>query len=290
MFTCHCPDYNFCFKNISIDKTKYLEDNNLHYQMNPDPSISITSLVKKNRQNEFTQFLIILGDKHYKKRFFSPSIYEYLNEIEFPGIVNIVKQSDLSNNQYIIRDHITLKKVYIKSYKENLYIDSSQYEDFLLNSITNEFLHVISVLNPSSIKIKIYNQNKNNIDFDMNTSISFQGLDIGNGVRNQNTTDTNNKKEWLLTFTKKNGSIDLSCFLDTSKFYYLPKKSEWLDLIYNRTHYNVNTANYVYEHNSDSNHNIHFLQNIKFIKIDANYKKTNNQNLRFEYEINYFPL
>lgn len=54
-----------------------------------------------------------------------------------------------------------------------------------------------------SIKIKIYNQNKNDIDFNMNTAISFSGLDIHNGVKNQITTDTCNKKEWLLTFTKK---------------------------------------------------------------------------------------
>jgi hypothetical protein len=104
------------------------------------------------------------------------------------------------------------------------------------------------------------------------------------------TTDTSNKKEWLLTFTKKNNHVDLSCFLDKNKFYYLPKKTEWLELIQNRVHYNVNTANYVYEHNSDNIFDVEFLQNIKFLKFDLTYKYSNYSNLKFEYEIIYFPL
>ena len=91
-----------------------------------------------------------------------------------------------------------------------------------------------------SIKLKIYNQNKHDIDFDVNTSISFQGFDVGNGVKNQNTTDTNHKKEWLLTFTKNNKPIDLSRFLDKNKFYYLPKNNEWLELINNRVNFTPN--------------------------------------------------
>jgi hypothetical protein len=141
-----------------------------------------------------------------------------------------------------------------------------------------------------SIKLKIYNQNKNNIDFDVNTSISFQGFDLGNGVKNQNTTDTNNKKEWLLTFTKNKKPIDLSLFLDNSKFYYLPKNTEWLQLIHNRVNLNVNTANYVYEHSFNQNIDLEFLQNVKFLKVDFKYKKNNYDNLRFEYEIIYYPL
>lgn len=293
----NCFD-SFCFKNAFLDENNY---DKIIQKLNNDPSDtnymnnkieSIHSLVKRNRQNEFFTFLVILADKHYKTSYMNlcKSIYDKLSACEFPGKVNIIHQNDLSSNQFIIKDNIVLKKLYIKSYKENLYIDAFQYDDYLLNSITNEFLHVISVLKPMSIKIKIYNQNKNDIDFNMNTAISFSGLDIHNGVKNQITTDTCNKKEWLLTFTKKNNHVDLSCFLDKNKFYYLPKKTEWLELIQNRVHYNVNTANYVYEHNSDNIFDVEFLQNIKFLKFDLTYKHSNYSNLKFEYEIIYFPL
>ena len=52
---------------------------------------------------------------------------------------------------------MVLKKLYIRLPKENLYIDSFKYEEYLLNSITNEFLRVISTLKPMSIKIQMFN-------------------------------------------------------------------------------------------------------------------------------------
>ena len=165
-----------------------------------------------------------------------------------------------------------------------------KFEENLLNSITNEFLRVISTLKPMSIKIQIFNQNKNEIEFDVNTMISFQGTDLGIGMKNQQTNNSNNKKEWLLTFRKDNSKMDLSCFLDKSKFYYLPKYSEWIDLIHNRMSYNVNTAKYVYEHTTDNNINIEFLEKMKFLSIDCKYKKSKYENIRFEYEIDYYPL
>lgn len=300
---CFCFD-SFCFKNAFLDENNYekiiQKMNNHHFNSNsltnkyPYKIESINSLVKRNRHNEIFTFLVILADKHYKPRYkdfyWGKSLYERLINCDFPGKLDIIHQDNLSSNQFIIKDNVVLKKLYIKSYKENLYIDAFQYDDYLLNSITNEFLHVISVLKPMSIKIKIYNQNKNDIDFNMNTAISFSGLDINNGVKNQITTDTCNKNEWLLTFTKKNNHVDLSCFLDKNKFYYLPKKTEWLELIQNRVHYNVNTANYIYEHNSDNIFDFEFLQNIKCLKFDIKYKHTNYSNLKFEYEIIYYPL
>lgn len=77
-----------------------------------------------------------------------------------------------------------------------------KYEEHLLNSIMNEFLRVICTLKPISIKIQIFNENKNDIDFDINSVISFQGIDVGSSMKNQQTNNSNNRKEWLLTFRK----------------------------------------------------------------------------------------
>jgi hypothetical protein len=256
-------------------------------------TLSITSLVKQNRNNDFLNFLIVLSDKHYTKRHFwkQKSLYEDLCEQDFPGIIEIVNQKDLiSSSKYIIKEAIVLKKMYIKLPKENLYVDFLKYDEHLLNSITNEFLRVICTLKPISIKIKIFNQNKNDIDFDVNSIISFQDIDIGSGMKNQQTHNSNNRKEWLLTFRKDKNRIDLSCFLDKTKFYYLSKYNEWIDLIHNRVSYNVNTAKYVYEHTNDNNINIEFLQKIKILSIDCKYQKSKYENIRFEYEIDYYPL
>jgi hypothetical protein len=253
---------------------------------------NITTLVQQNRQNDFVNFLIVLGDKHYKPKFWTTfSLYDKLFVAEFPGKVNIINENQLkNNNDIIIKDTVVLKKLYIQLPKENLYIDSSKFEDYLLNSITNEFLRIISTLKPMSIKLKIFNQNNNDIEFNVNTSISFQGIVVESGCKNQQTNNSSNKKEWLLTFTKDNKRIDLSCFLDKTKFYYLPKYVEWLDLIHNRVTYNVNTAKYVYEHTLDNNIDIEFIEKMKILNIDCKYKKSKYENLRFEYEIDYFPL
>jgi hypothetical protein len=282
-----CDIFNLqkiCIKNMIINENDYnkiMENNNNEK--------SITSYVIKNRKNDYTNFLIILGDKHYKKNFFNNSVYDYLKNYDLPGKLLIINENELNNN-IIINENIILKKLYIKAHKENLYIDALKYEDFLLNSITNEFLHIISMLSPMSIKIKIYNQNKNDIDYDINSLLSFQGIDLENSIKNQNIENSNNNKEWLLTFSNKNKIIDLSYFLDKKKFYYLPVKNDWLELINNRIKYNVNSANYLYEYSKDNDINLEFLQKMKYIKIDWKYKKRKYENLKFEYEIKYYSL
>ena len=288
MFALCCKDH--CLYNYEINETQY---NEIMDRLEHSETFTITTLVKQNQENDFLNFLIVLADKHYTKTHFwrKKSLYHELSEQDFPGIINIVNQSEVkSSSNYIIKDTVSLKKLYIKLPKENLYIDSLKFEENLLNSITNEFLRVISTLKPMSIKIQIFNQNKNEIEFDVNTMISFQGTDLGIGMKNQQTNNSNNKKEWLLTFRKDNSKMDLSCFLDKSKFYYLPKYSEWIDLIHNRMSYNVNTAKYVYEHTTDNNINIEFLEKMKFLSIDCKYKKSKYENIRFEYEIDYYPL
>ena len=288
MFSWCCKDH--CLYNYEINQIQYDEIMN---KLENSETFSITTLVKQNRNNDFFNFLIVLADKHYTKTHFwrKNSLYDALCQEDFPGIIDIVNQKDLKSSlNYIIKEAITLKKLYIKLPKENLYVDSLKYEENLLNSITNEFLRVISTLKPISIKIQIFNQNKNDIDFDVNSLISFQGIDIGSGVKNQQTNNSNNKKEWLLTFRNDKNKMDLSCFLDKTKFYYLPKYNEWIDLIHNRVTYNVNTAKYVYEHTTDNNINLEFLQKMKVLSIDCKYKKSKYENIRFEYEIDYYPL
>ena len=305
---CWCCD-NLCMYNYEINNQEYLK---IMDSFENNQTKSITSLVKQNRQNDFLNFLIVLADKHYMKKFWTGKcLYDDLLEQDFPGAIKIINQNDLQKSQeqksqeqksqeqksqeqksqdYIIKDAVVLKKLYIRLPKENLYIDSSKYEEYLLNSMTNEFLRIISTLKPMSIKLKIFNQNNNEIEFDMNTSISFQGIDVGSGVKNQQTNNSNNTKEWLLTFRKNKSRIDLSCFLDKTKFYYLPKYVEWTDLIHNRVNYNVNTAKYVYEHTIDNNIDIGFVEKLKVLNIECKYKKSKYENLRFEYEIDYYPL
>ena len=279
-----------CLYNYEIDKTDYTK---IIENIENNKKLTITSLVKQNRQNDFMEFLIVLSDKHYKKKYcFSKySLYDNLLRNEFPGYINIINQEELKvNNNYIIKDAVIFKKLYIKLSKENLYIDSSKYEEYLLNSITNEFLRVISTLKPSSIKLKISNENNDEIDFDINTSISFQDIDIESEIKNKQLKNSNNTKEWLLTFTKDSKRIDLTCFLDITKFYYLPKYVEWTDLIHNRMNYSENKTKYVYEHTINNNIDIEFIEKMKLLNIECKYKKSKYENLKFEYEIDYYPL
>jgi len=279
-----------CLYNYEIDKTEYI---NILKNLENNTKTTISSLIRENRQNDFLEFLIVLSDKHYKKKFWwsKSSLHDNLLENDFPGNIDIVNIKDFKeNNNFIIKDAVIFKKLYIKSPKENLYIDSSKYEEYLLNSIINEFLRVLSTLKPKTIKLKISNENNDEIDFDVNTSISFQGVDIGSGIKNQEIKSNDNNKEWLLTFIKNKKRIDLTCFLDKTKFYYLPKYVEWIDLIHNRMSYSGDKTKYVYEHTINNNIDIEFLEKMKVLNIDCKYKKSKYENLKFEYEIDYFPL
>lgn len=279
-----------CLYNYELNKIDYMR---IIENIENNQKLTITSLVKKNRHNDFLEFLIVLTDKHYKKKFCwsSDSLYNNLLENDFPGHVNIINLKDFKdNNNFIIKESVIFKKLYIKSPKENLYIDSSKYEEYLLNSITNEFLRVISTLKPISIKLKISNKNNNEVTFDVNTSISFQDIDIESGIKNQQISNSNNSKEWLLTFMRDTKNVDLTCFLDKTKFYYLPKYVEWTDIIHNRINYSENRTKYVYEHTINNNINIEFIEKMKVLNIDCKYKKSKYENLKFEYDIDYYPL
>ena len=89
---CFCNDY--CIKNYELNQYQYDEIMN---NIKNSGTYTITTLVKQNRQNDFMNFLIVLADKHYqKKRFWSSeSLYDTLMKQDFPGVIHIIKQTEL---------------------------------------------------------------------------------------------------------------------------------------------------------------------------------------------------
>jgi len=255
-----------------------------------DNKVSLTYALHKKRCNEYLNFLIVLSDKDYIKGCTGKSYFDRIDSTEFPGNLVILNKNELDNTEYIIDGTVTLRKLYIQLPKEKLYVDTSRYEELLLNSITAEFLRVVSTLKPQKIKLKIYNQNNSEVKFNLNTSVTFNNVEIGGAFNNQQTNDSNSRKEWILTFLNNKHKIDMRCFLDNSSFYYLPKKSNWNDLIRSRVKLGMNTARYIYEHTIENGIDTDFLSKMKLWNVECKYKKYRYENLIFEYDIEYYPV
>lgn len=253
--------------------------------------VSLTYALHKKRCNEYLNFLIILADKNYVKGCMGKSYFDYIDPDEFPGNLVILNKNELVQYpEYIIDGPVTLRKLYIQLPKEQLYVDASKYEERLLNSITAEFLRVVSTLKPLKIKLKIYNQNNSEVKFNLNTTATFNNVEVGSAFNNEQTNNSNSKKEWLLTFAENKHKIDMRCFLDNTSFYYLPKRSDWNDIIRSRVKLGMNTAHHVYEHTIENGIDAAFLSKMKMLNIECKYKKYRYENLIFEYDIEYYHV
>jgi len=85
----------------------------------------------KNKKNAFFNFLIILPDEYHKKIFWeSLSLSNKIYIQDFPGNIDIIYKQELQENtEFIINDTVVLKKIYVKILNDNIYIDSSKYEE-----------------------------------------------------------------------------------------------------------------------------------------------------------------
>jgi len=255
---------------------------------------TLTYYLQQNRTNEFMQFLIILSDEHYKKGVFIKSYYERIKEQEFPGELTILNKKDLAKDEYkglyIMEGNVMIKKLYIKLPKENLYVDAGTYEEKLLDSITNEFLRILATLNAHHVKLKIYNENDNNFKFNLNTSVIVKGFKVGAGGNHEQSSSNATKYDWELTFSNSTDSIDINIFVNPVHFYYLPKHTEWSDVIRNRLELGQDNATHIYEHTDSNDIRMDFISKLHMLNIECNYQKHKYEKLRFEYSIKYHPI
>jgi hypothetical protein len=257
-------------------------------------NMSICDVVVKNRSNDFLEFLIILNDEHYKRGIFGgASEYDRLIEQKFPGELVILHKNELKSEEnrgnYIIEGNVMCKKLYIKLPKENMYVDANKYQEKYINSNINEFIRIVSTLNASSIVFKLQNESDDQFGFQMGSNVKVAtvsgGLQAGMSEQNH----TSGQNVWELTFEDTKRDIDIQVFGDKKRFYYLPKNSEWMDVIRNRVTYGAKEAKYVYEYVDSTDVSADFLAKLKLLNIEVEFNKSKYEKLRVEYEIKYYP-
>jgi hypothetical protein len=273
------------------------EDANIEQILNSviytnEVNVTLTNALVENRTNDFLDFLIVLGEEHYKRRFFGKSDYEKIKEQQFPGYIHILNMDELKarSKEFSVDGTVILKKLYIKLPKEHLYVDANKYQEKYLNSTMNEFMRIVATLNCSSIHLKIVNQNKDQFDLNLNASVIAKGYKIGGGANASTAKDNHTENEWSLEFDDNKEKIDIQIFLHKASFYYLPKYPAWNDLIRNRMRFGAKEAQYVYEYTDTNDIQLDFISKLHLLNIDFKYNKNKYQSLRFEYDIQYHPL
>ena len=269
-------------------------------------SKSISSILTKNKRNDFLEFLIIVSDDDYKSTIFYKSTYENLLKQRnfFNDSLNIVNKKDIiKHNEYSIDGMAMLKKLYIKLPKEKLYVDSSQFHNRYLNSKINELISVFSVLRAKNIKVTIQSQTENNFKLNLNAGAKMNGVSLKAGVEHTNDNSNKLQSEWEIEFfnndndnngnnnNDKNGNkININDFGDINRFYYLPKEAEWIDAIRKRVSQNASSDKFTYSYSDTNDIKYKGFTNLKLFNISCDYNKKQYENININYVIEYYPL
>ena len=215
----------------------------------------------------------------------------------FNDNLNIVNKKDITkNNEYLIDGMATLKKLYIKLPKENLYVNSSQFHNRYLNSKINELISMFTVLKAKHIKVSIDCQTENNFKFNLSAGVKLNGVSLKSGA--EKTHDKSNKLQsnWELDFFQNdNGNtnhtkININEFADDKRFYYLPKEAEWIDAIRKRISQNVSSDKFTYSYSDTNDIKYKAFTNLQLFDISCDYNKKQFENITINYEIEYYPL
>ena len=269
-------------------------------------SKSLSSILTKNKKNDFLEYLIILLDDNYKSSFMFNSIYDNLLKQNkyFNDNLTIINKKDITkSNKYLIDGMANTQELYIKLPKENLYVLSSQFHNRYLNSKINELISIFSVLKAKRIKVSIQSEKENNFKLNINAGVNVNGVNIKAGAENSKNTNKNLQSDWDLEFFQNsNGSnsgngnnggntkININEFADDKRFYYLPKESEWIDAIRNRVSQNVCSDKFTYSYTDTNDIKYKAFTNLKLFTIKCEYNNKQFENLKINYEIEYYPL
>ncbi len=258
------------------------------------PMASIGCVIQQNKTNDIMEFLIILNDVHYSHSIFQSSDYSKLlkQSVYFPGtlhIINIKKLKEDEYKDYIVEGNVMVKKLYAKLPKEKIYVDFANFNEKYFNSKINELISIFSVLKAEKIILSMYSETSDDL------SVNFMGgvrannvdVDVGSGVETHHSSKL--QKKWEIKFSKTSGHIKTIEFVDTKKFYYLPKEPEWIEIIRKRISRGMVEDNYVYNYYNTANFSAKLFTNLNMLHVDANFNSDKYNNITIEYEVTYYP-
>lgn len=254
---------------------------------------SITKILRPLKTNHILDFLIVLDDFQYIHWCCYKSTYDliYLEKSKFPGNLKIVHVNELGD-QYIIDGPVQTKTLYIKMPKENVYVESTKYQEKQFHSKFNELISIFSELNAKKVNFYFHNIDERSLQFD--SKLKIKGIiPINNGVNknvhiHESNTQNIRKKMSIDFDRRKDSHIDINRFADSSKFYYLPKEFDWIEVIRNRIHGNMKNQNYSFNFSNDYQFRSNFYDSLKKLEIEFGYASYKFNEIHIEYEVEYY--
>lgn len=273
----------------------------------PGGCSTISEVVEGNMENDFLDFLIVLKDKHFKNGLFFKSYASKLGYLydELPGRLKIVKKEDLKTDlvikgrlierkqNYHIEGNVMFKKIYMRLPKEDIYIDSKNYQNRYFNSKINELINIFSVMKAKSIKMSVINENNNDVKLQLASSANAVIDRVSLSASGFNSQTNNIQSQWTITFDEKKDDkdkVNINVFANKKRFYYLPKEKAWQDIIRRRLNEGMRTYNYVYNYTDSNVFDANLCAELKFLKLDFQYNRKSYENIQINYEVEYYPL
>lgn len=257
-----------------------------------DKQKSINSILRPQKMNDILEFLIVLDDFSYLNWCCcGKSSYDLIDsqKSKFPGKLIIISIIDLYSNTYIIDGHVQIKTLYIKMPKENMYVDSYKYQEKQFNSKFNELISIFSELNAKKVNFYFHNTDEEsfNLESKLKVKVSDSNVYI-NKLHSQKI-----QKKMYIEFDKRSAhntgiDIDIKKFGDKSKFFYLPKEFEWIEIIRNRVNGNMKIQKYSFVFSDDYAFSSHFYNSLKALEINFAYMSSKFNEIKIEYQVEYY--
>jgi len=253
---------------------------------------SIQSLLRPLKTNHIFDFLIVLDDFNYINCwcwFWNRSNYDTINmqKSKFPGNLNLVHLSELTD-EYIIDGPVQIKTLYLKMPKENIYVDSHKYQEKIFNSKFNELISIFSELNAKRINFYFHNMDQYSLDFSSKLKIK-EIHSVGKETAISESYMQKIQKKMCIVFDRRPDlTVHIEKFADSSKYHYLPKEFEWMDVIRNRVNGNMKNQTYSFTFSDNYKFKSRFYDSLKSLEIDFGYQTERFNELRVEYEVEYY--
>jgi len=261
---------------------------------NLSKSMQVCSLFDGLKLNDFNEFLIVLSDYYYDWLCIFPFFqkeYDMINSNKyfFPGKLHVKYESELRNDisgNFIIKGIVQLKTLYIKLPKENIYVDSSKFQEELFESKFNELLNIFACLNARYVDF--YFQNMDSYIENLSTSASLSKVEAGESILSNHKTQS--KRRIRAEFSDKyHKPFDPEKFKERRVFYYLPKEYGWRNVIKNRLENKMINQDYTYKYSESSFFSVDFYNCLKRLNIKFHYASEKYNEVKIEYFIEYWP-
>jgi hypothetical protein len=189
-------------------------------------------------------------------------------------------------DQYIIDGPVQTKTLYIKMPKENVYVESTKYQEKQFHSKFNELISIFSELNAKKVNFYFHNMDERSLQIDSKLRVTPS---IQKNVQLDESNTQNMRKKMSIDFDRrKDHNIDINRFADSSKFYYLPKEFDWIEVIRNRINGNMKNQKYSFIFSNDYRFRSNFYDSLKKLEIEFGYASYKYNEIHIEYEVEYY--